>query len=67
MRKTNTLLCLENNKPFFCLYALKQTKAGLWSSGTPVLVSYNFKITRISDKKDPQLFPLNSLVAFKAT
>ena len=38
MRKTNTLLCLENIKPIFLSIALKQTKAGPRSSETPVLV-----------------------------
>ena len=38
MRKTNTLLCLENIKLIFLSIALKQTKAGPRSLGTPVLV-----------------------------
>ena len=37
MRMSNTLLCLENLRPIFFSVALKQTKAGLQSSGTPVL------------------------------
>ena len=40
MRKTNTLLCLENIKLIFLSIALKQTKAGSRSSGTPVPALY---------------------------
>ena len=38
MRKTNTLLCLENIRPIFLSISLKQTEAGPQGSGTPVLV-----------------------------
>ena len=38
MRKTNILLCLEKKLTDFLCIAHKQTKAGPWSLGTPVLV-----------------------------
>ena len=44
MRKTNTLLCLQNIK-LFLSKAVKQTKAGSRSSGTPVLVILLILIT----------------------
>ena len=45
MRKTNTLLCLENIKPFLSI-APKQTKAGPRSSETPGQV-FSYKLRYI--------------------